>query len=42
MTLYEIDKAIETFFEENVDLETGELLNIEQLDETQGKEQDNG
>lgn len=33
MTLYEIDKAIEAFFEENVDLETGELLNIEQLDE---------
>lgn len=33
MTLFEIDKAIEAFFEENVDLETGELLNIEQLDE---------
>lgn len=32
-TLFEIDKAIETFFEENVDPETGELLNIEQLDE---------
>lgn len=34
-TLFEIDKAIETFFEENVDPETGELLNIEQLDELQ-------
>lgn len=33
MTLFEIDKAIEAFFEENVDPETGELLNIEQLDE---------
>ena len=32
-TLFEIDKAIEAFFEENVDPETGELLNIEQLDE---------
>lgn len=34
-TLFEIDKAIEAFFEENVDPETGELLNIEQLDELQ-------
>lgn len=32
MTLFEIDKAIEEFFEENIDPETGELLNIEQLD----------
>ena len=35
MTLFDIDKAIETFFEENVDSETGELLNIDQLDELQ-------
>ena len=35
MTLFEIDKAIETFFEENIDPETGELLNIEQLDDLQ-------
>ena len=33
--MVEIDKAIEAFFEENVDPETGELLNIEQLDELQ-------
>lgn len=32
-TLFEIDKAIEAFFEENVDPETGEILNIEQFDE---------
>lgn len=35
MTLFEIDKAIEEFFEENIDPETGELLNIEQLDDLQ-------
>ena len=33
MTLFDIDKAIEAFFEENVDPETGEILNIDALEE---------